>query len=85
MQFNTRGELIGAKIDTYLLEKVRLATQSKGERNYHVFYQMLQGGSDAERTDWAMEKAEDFHFINQSGCFTLREADDGVDYAALRT
>ena len=39
-QFNSRGELVGAKIETYLLEKVRVGTQSEGERNYHCFYQV---------------------------------------------
>jgi hypothetical protein len=38
--WNTRGELLGATVDTYLLEKVRLVTQARGERNYHVFYQV---------------------------------------------
>ena len=39
-QFNTRGVLVGAAIETYLLEKVRVVTQSEGERSYHVFYQV---------------------------------------------
>jgi myosin V len=43
IQFNTTsGTLVSACIRTYLLEKVRLITQSHGERNYHVFYQLLQ-------------------------------------------
>jgi myosin-5 len=30
----------GASIETYLLEKVRLPTHAKNERNFHVFYQV---------------------------------------------
>jgi myosin-5 len=41
IQFTETGKLVGAQIETYLLEKVRLVRQSPGERNYHIFYQIL--------------------------------------------
>lgn len=48
IQFTRMGRLVGAQIDTYLLEKVRLVTQSLGERNYHIFYEMLSGAMSAQ-------------------------------------
>jgi len=33
------GRLVGARIETYLLETVRCCHQLEGERNYHSFYQ----------------------------------------------
>jgi myosin V len=47
IQFNGNGKLVGAQIETYLLEKIRLITQSNGERNYHIFFELLSGGIDA--------------------------------------
>ena len=37
MQFDKSFRLVGAKIDTYLLEKSRIINQNNGEKNYHVF------------------------------------------------
>ena len=45
MQFDTRGRLVGAECETYLLEKSRVVSMEKGERNYHIFYQILLGSS----------------------------------------
>ncbi|ETV75447.1 hypothetical protein, variant [Aphanomyces astaci] len=41
LQFNADYELVGARCNTYLLEKSRVSTHGKGERNYHIFYQLL--------------------------------------------
>ncbi len=80
IQFTDDGHLAGASIETYLLEKVRLISQMEGERNYHIFYEMMEGLSDEELDRYFLSdyRIDDFLMTNQSGTYDRR---DGVsDY-----
>ena len=78
LEFTSNGLLVGASIETYLLEKVRLVQQTPGERNYHIFYEMLVGMPEDKLEAYHLTDltAEDFGMTNQSGTFDRR---DGVD------
>ena len=71
------GQLTSASIKTYLLEKVRLISQAPGERNYHIFYELLAGLSQEERDRFKVGNftAKDFQLTGCSGTFDRR---DGV-------
>ncbi|DAZ97943.1 TPA: hypothetical protein N0F65_006368 [Lagenidium giganteum] len=78
MQFSDRGALVGASIQTYLLEKVRLAYQAESERNYHIFYEIIAGASSVEKERWKLMAPQKFHYLNQSTCVKRK---DGVNDA----
>jgi myosin-5 len=88
IQFTSAGRLVGAQIETYLLEKVRLVTQSPGERNYHIFYEMLSGGMSADELQnyfiASTARADDFK-ISASGTYDRRDGvSDKETYRALK-
>ncbi len=93
MFFSTRGELLGGRIVTYLLEKVRLPSHQTGERNFHIFYQLCAGASENEKRDWfgtssgdgAVDvEPENFAYANQGGVFQLRGVDDGEELQRVK-
>jgi myosin heavy subunit len=59
------GVIIGAKITEYLLEKSRIVTQAPDERNYHVFYEMLQGLTSDAKEKYGLLSADKYFYLNQ--------------------
>ena len=88
IRFRSSGCLVSASIETYLLEKVRLITQAPGERNYHIFYELLTGVSQRDRRDLKIGNVtpRDFRITAASGTFDRRDGvDDRETYRELRT
>uniref|UniRef100_M4B4H4 Myosin motor domain-containing protein n=1 Tax=Hyaloperonospora arabidopsidis (strain Emoy2) TaxID=559515 RepID=M4B4H4_HYAAE len=87
LQFaNETHELSGASIDTYLLEKSRLVFQPQGERNFHVFYELLYS-DDTECLETTFhlkpKTPEAYAYLNQSGCLRSDLIDDAENYQNL--
>mmetsp|Transcript_36306 Transcript_36306/g.58686 ORF Transcript_36306/g.58686 Transcript_36306/m.58686 type:complete len:1509 (-) Transcript_36306:778-5304(-) len=84
IQFDKEGHVAGASIQTYLLEKSRVIGQAAGERNYHVFYQLLSGASPEQRERWKLQALEKYIYVNHSGCCAIEGVDDDQDYQRTR-
>lgn len=82
--FNRAGHLLGAKVQTYLLEKSRVTFHATGERNYHIFYFLLRGASHEQKEKYGLLEGDTgglelpncFHYTKQGGAPQLREYTD---------
>ncbi|KDO32175.1 hypothetical protein SPRG_19487 [Saprolegnia parasitica CBS 223.65] len=85
LEFESTGSLLGASISTYLLERVRLVSQAKGERNYHIFYELLRGATPDELQSLGLTHIEDYAYLSSSQCYDRQDGvDDSDQYAKTR-
>lgn len=83
VNYRENGMVHGAVVQKYLLEKSRIVSQAKKERNYHVFYYLLAGASKEEREELHLTRPEDYYYLNQSQCYTLEGTDEAQEYTKL--
>nr|XP_034311051.1 unconventional myosin-XV isoform X10 [Crassostrea gigas] len=81
--FFKHGSIVGARTLEYLLEKSRMVTQAQDERNYHVFYEMLEGMSSDQKGKYGLQNAEKYFYLNQGGNCKISGRDDRENYRAL--
>ncbi|XP_020256915.1 protein OPAQUE1-like isoform X3 [Asparagus officinalis] len=82
LQFDGRGQISGAAIRTYLLERSRVVKITNPERNYHVFYQLCASGKDAER--YGLGTPGNFYYLNQSKMYELDGVSSAEEYMRTR-
>ncbi|KAG2463469.1 MYO9B protein, partial [Polypterus senegalus] len=69
------GIVRGAVVEKYLLEKSRLVSREKNERNYHVFYYLLLGASEEEHMEFKLLRPEDYFYLRQEN-FQIEDGED---------
>ena len=68
--------IIGARMEHYLLEKARVVDPHEGERNYHMFYLLCSGATEAERKLLSLTSAKDYRYLAKSGTLVVDTIDD---------
>ncbi|EAR84885.2 myosin head protein (macronuclear) [Tetrahymena thermophila SB210] len=73
-----KKKINGATITKYLLEKSRVIHLSQGERNYHIFYHLLESKDNQllEKLHLLNKKPSEFQYLSQSDCYSVETIDD---------
>ncbi|KAL9620066.1 MAG: hypothetical protein Q9160_005356 [Pyrenula sp. 1 TL-2023] len=84
IEITRTGQIAGAFIDWYLLEKSRVVKLNAKERNYHVFYQLLRGASQSMKNAFLLSgtDVEDYAYT-QAGNDTIAGVSDHDEWNAL--
>ena len=81
LAFDQVGNIRGAKIRTYLLERTRVVDLAKSERSYHIFYQLCAEASPAQREKYKLHGgARSFRYLSQSQTYHLSASSDAEQF-----
>ncbi|KAF5892087.1 unconventional myosin-Ie-like, partial [Clarias magur] len=81
IQFSRGGEPDGGKISNFLLEKSRVVSQNSGERNFHIYYQLLAGATKEQRENLGITAPDYYFYMNQSGTYTVDDINDKKEFS----
>jgi len=86
IEFDRNGTITGGGIINYLLEKSRIVSQTAGERNYHIFYQLLTAAETdpALTAELKLQGADIFNFTSQSGVTHVDGISDDKDFDDMK-
>ncbi len=85
IHFSIKGRIVGATVQKYLIEKTRIVGQIDGERNFHIFYQLIRGLSAEERVSLnVLNFSEKYSFLSDSDSI-IPHVDDANDFFHTKT
>uniref|UniRef100_A0A8C7NML5 Myosin IHa n=1 Tax=Oncorhynchus mykiss TaxID=8022 RepID=A0A8C7NML5_ONCMY len=85
IQFDIQGDAVGGHILSYLLEKSRVVHQNHGERNFHIFYQLVEGGEEDLLHQLGLESnCQHYSYLVQNECANVTSINDKNDWKTVR-
>ncbi|XP_078061020.1 unconventional myosin-Ic-like, partial [Mustelus asterias] len=84
IQFDFRGAPVGGHILNYLLEKSRVVHQNHGERNFHIFYQVIEGGEEELLRRLGLERnPQSYQYLIKGHCAKVSSINDKNDWRTV--
>uniref|UniRef100_A0A3Q3KII3 Osteoclast-stimulating factor 1 n=1 Tax=Monopterus albus TaxID=43700 RepID=A0A3Q3KII3_MONAL len=80
IQFSRGGEPDGGKISNFLLEKSRVVSQNDNERNFHIYYQLIEGANNQQKEGLGLMTPDYYYYLNQSGTYKVDGTNDSKDF-----
>ncbi|XP_059661565.1 myosin-2-like [Cornus florida] len=83
IHFSAAGNICSAKIQTSMLEKSRVVHLARGERSYHIFYQLCAGAPTVLKDRLNLKMAIEYNYLSQSDCLAINDVDDASKFHML--
>ncbi|XP_077448132.1 unconventional myosin-Ic-like [Stigmatopora argus] len=84
VQFDFKGVPVGGHILHYLLEKSRVVQPNQGERNFHIFYQLLDGASPELLQTLDLERnPQSYQYLVKGSCSKVSSVSDKNNWKVL--
>ncbi|XP_045501467.1 unconventional myosin-IXAa-like isoform X2 [Colias croceus] len=84
VNYKENGMVHGAVVQKYLLEKSRICSQGRNERNYHVFYYLLAGASEQEKEQLHLLSVDKYNYLSKTGCSVVPGVDEQYEFSRLK-
>ncbi|XP_054836213.1 unconventional myosin-If [Eublepharis macularius] len=80
IQFSRGGEPDGGKISNFLLEKSRVVSQNTNERNFHIYYQLIEGAVQEQKHNLGLMNPDYYYYLSQSETYKVDGTDDKSEF-----